>query len=111
MQGADGQGKIRPSRECHRLEVSHHVRSEKHSVVLILVFIRIPRIQGAQEATLTAEADLAITTHRQAWSRPPINVDFSGEFGVSRESCEDVLTRITPFQSSCSQRQGSSSAS
>lgn len=38
---------------------------------------KIPRIQGAQEATLTAEADLAITTHRQAWSRPPINVDFS----------------------------------
>jgi hypothetical protein len=40
---------------------------------------RIPKIQGAQECTLSAEADLAITTHRQAWSRPPIQVDFSGE--------------------------------
>ena len=36
-------------------------------------------MQGAQECTLTAEADLAITTHRQPWSRPPIQVDFSGE--------------------------------
>ncbi len=39
---------------------------------------RIPRIQGAQECTLTAEAVLAITTHRQPWSRPPIELDFSG---------------------------------
>ncbi len=38
---------------------------------------RIPRLQGAQETTLQAEADLAATTHRQAWSRPPIEVDFS----------------------------------
>jgi hypothetical protein len=43
-----------------------------------LIVGRIPRIQGAQECTLTAEADLAITTHRQAWSRPPIQLDFSG---------------------------------
>ena len=34
-------------------------------------------MQGAQECTLTAEAELATTTHRQAWSRPPIQVDFS----------------------------------
>jgi AP-2 complex subunit mu-1 len=34
-------------------------------------------MQGAQECTLTAEADLALTTHRQPWSRPPIQVDFS----------------------------------
>lgn len=40
---------------------------------------RIPRMQGAQEATFQAEADLASTTVRQAWSRPPIQVDFSGE--------------------------------
>ncbi|ODO03376.1 AP-2 complex subunit mu-1 [Cryptococcus wingfieldii CBS 7118] len=38
---------------------------------------KIPRLQGAQECTLTAEADLAATTHRQAWSRPPIQLDFS----------------------------------
>ncbi|KAL7422227.1 clathrin associated protein complex medium subunit [Cryptotrichosporon argae] len=38
---------------------------------------KIPRMQGQQEYTLTAEADLATTTHRQAWSRPPIQVDFS----------------------------------
>lgn len=43
-----------------------------------LFMFRIPRIQGAQECILTAEADLTATTHRQAWSRPPIQVDFSG---------------------------------
>lgn len=42
---------------------------------------KIPRMQGQQECTFTAEAELALTTHRQAWSRPPIEVDFSGEFG------------------------------
>lgn len=38
---------------------------------------KIPRMQGAQEATFQAEADLAATTVKQAWSRPPIQVDFS----------------------------------
>ncbi|KAJ9109743.1 hypothetical protein QFC19_001973 [Naganishia cerealis] len=42
-----------------------------------VIIWKIPRIQGAQETTLTAEAELASTTHRQAWSRPPIEVDFS----------------------------------
>jgi hypothetical protein len=37
-------------------------------------------MQGAQEATFQAEADLATTTVKQAWSRPPIQLDFSGEF-------------------------------
>ncbi|CAG7849505.1 AP-2 complex subunit mu-B AltName: Full=AP-2 mu-B chain; AltName: Full=Clathrin assembly protein complex 2 mu-B medium chain; AltName: Full=Clathrin coat assembly protein AP50-B; AltName: Full=Clathrin coat-associated protein AP50-B; AltName: Full=Mu2-adaptin-B; AltName: Full=Plasma membrane adaptor AP-2 50 kDa protein B [Serendipita indica DSM 11827] len=37
---------------------------------------KIPRIQGGSEATLTAAADLAATTTRQAWARPPIDVDF-----------------------------------
>lgn len=39
-------------------------------------------MQGAQEATFQAEADLATTTVRQAWSRPPIQLDFSGELNV-----------------------------
>lgn len=39
--------------------------------------LRIPRLQGGQEATLSADAELTATTHRQAWSRPPINIDFS----------------------------------
>ncbi|PVF95930.1 putative clathrin-associated adaptor complex medium chain [Serendipita vermifera] len=37
---------------------------------------KIPRIQGGSEATLTAVAELAATTTRQAWARPPIDVDF-----------------------------------
>ena len=37
---------------------------------------RIPRIQGGQEVTFTATADLTSTTHRQVWARPPIDVDF-----------------------------------
>ncbi|KAJ9110203.1 hypothetical protein QFC20_003055 [Naganishia adeliensis] len=44
-----------------------------------IIIWKIPRIQGAQETTLTAEAQLATTTHRQAWSRPPIDLDFSGK--------------------------------
>ncbi|GHJ85483.1 hypothetical protein NliqN6_1885 [Naganishia liquefaciens] len=42
-----------------------------------VIIWKIPRMQGAQETTLTAEATLATTTHRQAWSRPPIELDFS----------------------------------
>jgi hypothetical protein len=37
---------------------------------------RLPRLQGGQECTLTATADLTSTTHRQVWARPPIDVDF-----------------------------------
>jgi AP-2 complex subunit mu-1 len=39
-------------------------------------FVRIPRIQGGQECTLTATAELTSTTTRQVWARPPIDVDF-----------------------------------
>ncbi|CED83836.1 clathrin mu subunit [Phaffia rhodozyma] len=38
---------------------------------------KMPRLQGGQEVTLHAEAFLTATTHRHAWSRPPINIDFS----------------------------------
>ena len=41
-----------------------------------LYFIRIPRLQGGQEITFGATADLTSTTHRQVWARPPIDVDF-----------------------------------
>jgi len=37
---------------------------------------RIARLQGGQECTLTATAALTITTTRQVWARPPIDVDF-----------------------------------
>ena len=37
---------------------------------------RLPRIQGGQECTLSGTAQLTATTHRQAWARPPIDVDF-----------------------------------
>lgn len=37
---------------------------------------RIPRLQGGAECTLTAMADLAATTNRVPWARPPIDVDF-----------------------------------
>ncbi|PAV23846.1 clathrin adaptor mu subunit [Pyrrhoderma noxium] len=37
---------------------------------------KIPRIQGGQECTLSGTAQLTATTHRQAWARPPIDVDF-----------------------------------
>lgn len=33
-------------------------------------------MQGGSEATLTGFAELTATTNRQAWARPPIDVDF-----------------------------------
>ncbi|ETW86263.1 hypothetical protein HETIRDRAFT_167529 [Heterobasidion irregulare TC 32-1] len=41
-----------------------------------VVIWKIPRIQGGQECTFTATADLTSTTRRQVWARPPIDVDF-----------------------------------
>ncbi len=37
---------------------------------------KIPKFQGGADTTFTAEAALSSTTHRKAWSRPPISVDF-----------------------------------
>jgi len=37
---------------------------------------RIPRLQGGAESTLTGVAQLASTTSKQAWARPPIDIDF-----------------------------------
>lgn len=37
---------------------------------------KIPRIQGGQECTLSANAELTSMTTRQVWARPPIDVDF-----------------------------------
>ncbi|PLW28253.1 hypothetical protein PCASD_17699 [Puccinia coronata f. sp. avenae] len=41
-----------------------------------VIIWKIPRMQGQSDATITASADLSATTHRKAWSRPPINIDF-----------------------------------
>lgn len=41
-----------------------------------LTAIRIPRLQGGQECTLSGMAELTSTTTRQVWTRPPIDVDF-----------------------------------
>ncbi|KII88234.1 hypothetical protein PLICRDRAFT_111130, partial [Plicaturopsis crispa FD-325 SS-3] len=41
-----------------------------------VVVWKIPRIQGGQEVTFSATADLTSVTHRQVWARPPIDVDF-----------------------------------
>jgi len=38
--------------------------------------LRIPRMQGGSEVTLSAHATLTSTTTRQVWARPPIDVDF-----------------------------------
>ncbi|TFK23457.1 clathrin adaptor, mu subunit [Coprinopsis marcescibilis] len=37
---------------------------------------KIPRMQGGQECSFSASATLASVTNRQAWARPPIDVDF-----------------------------------
>ncbi|KAG9013852.1 hypothetical protein FRB93_000233 [Tulasnella sp. JGI-2019a] len=41
-----------------------------------VILWKIPRMQGGSEATLQGLADLTATTNRQAWARPPIDVDF-----------------------------------
>ncbi|TFK46655.1 clathrin adaptor, mu subunit, partial [Heliocybe sulcata] len=41
-----------------------------------VVVWKIPRVQGGQECTFTAMAELTSTTTRQVWARPPIDVDF-----------------------------------
>ncbi|GFZ46247.1 Probable clathrin coat assembly protein AP50 [Saitozyma sp. JCM 24511] len=60
-----------------KAEAKVGVGKAKYSPAENFIIWKIPRIQGQQECTLTAEADLALTTHRQAWSRPPIQLDFS----------------------------------
>ncbi|KAJ3202694.1 hypothetical protein HDU67_000355 [Dinochytrium kinnereticum] len=37
---------------------------------------KIARLQGQQEFVISAEADLADSTSKKAWSRPPISMDF-----------------------------------
>jgi len=37
---------------------------------------KMPRLQGGSEATLSGTAQLTSTTSKQAWARPPIDVDF-----------------------------------
>jgi AP-2 complex subunit mu-1 len=44
--------------------------------ILNFILIRVARLQGGQECTLTASATLTSTTTRQVWARPPIDVDF-----------------------------------
>ncbi|KAB5595460.1 AP-2 adaptor complex subunit mu [Ceratobasidium theobromae] len=41
-----------------------------------VVVWKIPRLQGGSELTFTGMAELTATTTRQAWARPPIDVDF-----------------------------------
>ncbi|KAL0576562.1 sporulation-induced protein [Marasmius crinis-equi] len=41
-----------------------------------VVIWKIPRMQGGQECTFSAAAELTSTTTRQVWARPPIDVDF-----------------------------------
>jgi len=33
-------------------------------------------MQGQAETSLSGDAELTTTTHRRAWSRPPIQIDF-----------------------------------
>jgi len=41
-----------------------------------LIIWKIPRMQGQAETSLSGDAELTTTTHRRAWSRPPIQIDF-----------------------------------
>ncbi|CAM0137246.1 clathrin associated protein complex medium subunit [Umbelopsis sp. WA50703] len=54
--GAGGKAKYAPSENC--------------------IVWKIPRFQGQSEFTLSGEAELSAMTHKKAWSRPPISMDF-----------------------------------
>ncbi|KAG2175992.1 hypothetical protein INT44_000471 [Umbelopsis vinacea] len=54
--GAGGKAKYAPSENC--------------------IIWKIPRFQGQSEFTLSGEAELSAMTHKKAWSRPPIAMDF-----------------------------------
>jgi len=41
-----------------------------------VIIWKIPRLQGGSESTLSGVAQLASTTSKQAWARPPIDIDF-----------------------------------
>lgn len=47
-----------------------------HLFAQFLPDTRIPRLQGGQECSISALAQLTSTTTRQVWARPPIDVDF-----------------------------------
>ncbi|KAJ2957685.1 hypothetical protein NQZ79_g6662 [Umbelopsis isabellina] len=54
--GAGGKAKYAPSENC--------------------IIWKIPRFQGQSEFSLSGEAELSAMTHKKAWSRPPISMDF-----------------------------------
>jgi len=41
-----------------------------------VIIWKIPRLQGGSESTMSAVAQLTSTTSKQAWARPPIDIDF-----------------------------------
>jgi len=41
-----------------------------------VIIWKIPRLQGGSESTISAIAQLTSTTSKQAWARPPIDIDF-----------------------------------
>jgi len=41
-----------------------------------VIIWKVPRLQGGAESTLSGLAQLASTTSKQAWARPPIDIDF-----------------------------------
>jgi AP-2 complex subunit mu-1 len=42
-----------------------------------MLLIRIARFSGGAEYSFRGEATLSSDTHRKAWSRPPIGMEFS----------------------------------
>jgi AP-2 complex subunit mu-1 len=80
------------------------VGKAKYAPAENVIIWKIPRLQGGQECTLSAEAELAITTHRQPWSRPPIQVDFSGE--LEGWCIADVSRHVHCFRSARALPQG-----
>jgi AP-2 complex subunit mu-1 len=55
-------------RQCRRVEVYPHCES---------VDFRIARFSGGAEYSFSGEATLSSDTHRKAWSRPPIGMEFT----------------------------------
>jgi AP-2 complex subunit mu-1 len=75
-------GKFRCSNGKAKWERSENAVEWKYTNPLLLIWfwgltVRIARFAGGAEYSFSGEATLSSDTHRKAWSRPPISMEFS----------------------------------
>jgi AP-2 complex subunit mu-1 len=71
------EGKWRCTHGKAKWERSENVVEWKYCHRLMDLMCRIARFSGGAEYSFSGEATLSSETHRKAWSRPPISMEFS----------------------------------